>query len=179
MTTDTLACIALGSNIDPEHRITRALAALRALPHSTLIAESSWYRTAPWGIEAQPDFINLAVLLRTRVSARELLAQTQAIEQSLGRMRTLRNGPRTIDLDILLYGEQLIDEPDLRIPHPALTWRDFMLVPLMEIAPDLVHPERAQPLKALTGELRYCQIIERHTSAQPDLRTSGEALVSG
>ncbi|MBN2886970.1 MAG: 2-amino-4-hydroxy-6-hydroxymethyldihydropteridine diphosphokinase [Chromatiaceae bacterium] len=158
-TPEVLACLALGSNIEPVARLRAALAALKRLPESRLLKVSRWYRTRPWGIEDQPEFINLAVTLATRLEPLALLAETQAIERALGRTRGQRNGPRTIDLDILLHGEQTLDMPELRLPHPALTWRDFMLIPLIEIAPDVVHPERGRPLAELVDEIRYRQII--------------------
>lgn len=156
---ETLACLALGSNIEPGPHLRAALAALQRLAQSRLVAVSRWYRTRPWGIEDQPEFINLAATLITRLEPLALLAETQAIERALGRERGQRNGPRTIDLDILLYGSHTLDSPELRLPHPALTWRDFMLIPLIEIAPEAIHPERGRPLAELVDEIRYRQII--------------------
>ncbi|MGB5833725.1 MAG: 2-amino-4-hydroxy-6-hydroxymethyldihydropteridine diphosphokinase [Thiohalocapsa sp.] len=157
----TTAYIAIGSNIDPRDNVTRCLELIAKLPDSRLIAESSWYLTSPWGIESQANFINLVVGLDTALSAKALLKQTQEIEKRLQRIRSQKNGPRTIDLDMLLFGDQVIDSPDLMVPHPALLERDFMLDPLVEIAPDVRHPVGERPLSSLTDKIRYRQIIER------------------
>ena len=161
MPQQTTAYIAIGSNIGPRENIRRGLDLLGSLPDSRLVAESGWYATKPWGIEAQADFINLVVALATGLSARDLLGHTQAIEQQLDRVRAVKNGPRTIDLDLLLFGDAVIDEPDLHVPHPALLERDFMLTPLLDIAPDVQHPLEQQALRELTDRIRYRQIIER------------------
>ncbi|MBK1720125.1 2-amino-4-hydroxy-6-hydroxymethyldihydropteridine diphosphokinase [Thiocystis violacea] len=153
--------VAVGSNIHPEDRIPRCLDLLGTIPETEVEAISSWYRTRPWGLETQPDFINLVVGLGTGLSPRDLLRATQAIEIRLGRVREAINGPRTIDLDILLFGDWISEEADLRIPHPGLLLRDFMLIPLVEIAPDVPHPDRGRPVRELTGEIRYRQIIEK------------------
>jgi 2-amino-4-hydroxy-6-hydroxymethyldihydropteridine diphosphokinase len=156
--------IAIGSNIEPRRHIPRCLGLLGEIRESSLAAESSWYRTRPWGIADQPEFINLVVRLDTRLSPRELLRETQAIETSLDRVRTLKNGPRTLDLDILLFGERVVASDDLAIPHPGLLLRDFMLLPLIEIAPEAIHPVRRLPVKLLQGEIRYRQIMQRIAS---------------
>jgi 2-amino-4-hydroxy-6-hydroxymethyldihydropteridine diphosphokinase len=153
--------IAVGSNIEPFERIPRCLQELTRIRDSRLIAESSRYLTRPWGVEGQANFVNLVVALDTALSPVELLRETQAIEARLERVKTIRNGPRTIDLDILLYGEEVVDEEHLRIPHPGLQERDFMLVPLMEIAPGAIHPRRNLPVSRLTSCIRYSQIIKR------------------
>lgn len=156
--------IAIGSNIEPERHIPRGLALLDRIRESSLATESSRYRTRPWGIAAQPEFINLVVGFETRLSPCELLRETQAIEASLGRVQTLKNGPRTLDLDILLFGERVVTSDDLEIPHPGLLLRDFMLLPLIEIAPEAIHPVRELPVKLLQGEIRYRQIMQRIAS---------------
>lgn len=161
MPRQTTAYIAIGSNIDPRQNIQRCLNLLASLPNSRLVAESSWYQTLPWGIEEQADFINLVIALETGLRAQTLLQQTQAIEQRLDRVRARKNGPRTIDLDILIFGEQVLDGPDLRIPHPALLERDFMLIPLLDIAAAVQHPIEQQPLRDLTDRVRYRQIVKR------------------
>lgn len=161
MAEETLIFVALGSNIEPGSNIPRCLDELQEIAETRLVDASSWYRTAPWGIEDQPEFVNLVVAVESRLSPRDLLRATQAIETRLARRRTQRNGPRTIDLDILLYGDSILDEEDLEIPHPGLTERDFMLIPLIELAPDAVHPLRGCRVSELTGELRYRQIIAR------------------
>ena len=160
----TTAFISVGSNIEPFENIPRCLAMLTDTMNSRLIAESGWYLTRPWGVDEQANFINLVIGLGTVLSAQALLRETQAIESRLNRIRTIKNGPRTIDLDILLFGEHQIDSSDLTIPHPALLERDFMLKPLIEIAPDWIHPAHDLPLHQLTGFIRYNQIIERLNS---------------
>lgn len=159
MCTETRVYIAIGSNIEPRKQIPRCLDLLRRMRESTLIAISPWYRTRPWGIKDQPDFVNLVVGMDTCLGPRALLGETQAIETHLDRVRGRRNGPRTIDLDILLFGDLILAEADLRIPHPGLLQRDFMLVPLLEIAPDTVHPGRGLPVRQLGGEVRHRQIV--------------------
>ena len=134
--------IAIGSNIEPLRRIPCCLQMLEEIPESSLRAQSSWYRTLPWGMEDQLDFLNLVVGMDTSLSPRALLRETQAIEARLGRVRTLKNGPRVIDLDILLFGDRILEDDGLSIPHPGLLLRDFMLVPLIEIAPNAVYPVR-------------------------------------
>ncbi|EGV33715.1 2-amino-4-hydroxy-6-hydroxymethyldihydropteridine pyrophosphokinase [Thiorhodococcus drewsii AZ1] len=160
MTSQTTAFIAIGSNIEPEHHIEQSLARLNALPGTQIQRCSSWYRTKAWGIEEQPDFVNLVVELSTPLSPSALLNETQGIESDLGRVRHLKNGPRTIDLDILIFGDRVIEEADLRIPHPGLAQRDFMLIPLIEIAPDTLHPVQGCRMSALTDEIIYRQILE-------------------
>ncbi|QGU33115.1 2-amino-4-hydroxy-6-hydroxymethyldihydropteridine diphosphokinase [Thermochromatium tepidum] len=161
MSRETRAFIAVGSNIEPERHIALGLAALNGIEATRLTAVSSWYRTRPWGLEAQAEFINLVVEVWTRLAPAALLAATQTIETRLGRVRTQVNGPRTLDLDLLLYAERIEDRPDLKLPHPGLLRRDFMLIPLMEIAPEFIHPERGRPIAELTDEIRYRQIIAR------------------
>lgn len=132
------AYIGLGSNLrDPEAQLAAATAALGRLPHSTLEAVSRVYRTAPVGLLEQPDFLNAVARLRTTLSPRALLEALLAIEQWQGRTRDVPNGPRTLDLDLLLYGDAHIDEPGLTVPHPRMTDRAFVMVPLSELAPGL------------------------------------------
>lgn len=161
MTQQAHAYIAIGSNIDPRKNIFCCLDMLRNLPDSRMTLESSWYRTSPWGVESQPEFVNLAIGLETRLSPRQLLAETQAIESRLERLRVLKNGPRTIDLDLLLFGDSILDDSDLTIPHPGLLLRDFMLIPLIEIAPKTIHPTLGLPINELTEKIRHRQIIQR------------------
>ncbi|WP_043752973.1 2-amino-4-hydroxy-6-hydroxymethyldihydropteridine diphosphokinase [Imhoffiella purpurea] len=161
MTDQTQVFLAIGSNIAPERNIQQSLALLNTIPATRVRVCSSWYSTKAWGIEEQADFINLVVGLSTGLGPRELLIETQRIEARLGRVRHLRNGPRTIDLDILLFGDRVIEDPDLSIPHPGLTARDFMLTPLIEIAPETHHPLRGRRVDALTGEILHRQILGR------------------
>ncbi|MDE2223715.1 MAG: 2-amino-4-hydroxy-6-hydroxymethyldihydropteridine diphosphokinase [Xanthomonadaceae bacterium] len=135
------ACVALGSNLgDPCVQVGRGFAALAALPHTILRARSRLYRTPPWGVVDQPDFVNAAARLDTTLAPRELLDALLAIEASAGRVRGARNGPRTLDLDLLLYGDRAINEPDLVVPHPGLHERAFVLLPLADVAPDFEVP---------------------------------------
>jgi 2-amino-4-hydroxy-6-hydroxymethyldihydropteridine diphosphokinase len=131
------ATLGLGGNLgDPVAAFAAALTRLRDHDAIELAALSSVWRTAPWGKLDQPEFRNMAVLLETSLSAEELLALCLAIERESGRERRERWGPRTLDIDILTYGGQMIDRPGLQIPHPRIAERTFVLAPLAEIAPD-------------------------------------------
>jgi 2-amino-4-hydroxy-6-hydroxymethyldihydropteridine diphosphokinase len=136
------AYVALGSNLDdPRAQVERAMTALAALPKTRVVLRSSLYRTRPFGRVDQPDFVNAVAGLLTQLEPAKLLAQLQALEAELGRARpVVRWGPRRIDLDLLVHGSARIAEPDLEVPHPGITARAFVLVPLAEIAPDLVVP---------------------------------------
>ncbi len=135
------ACVALGGNLDdPRTQVERGFAALAALPHTTLSARSRLYRTPPWGVVDQPDFINAAARLDTALAPRALLDALLAIEAAAGRVRGVRNGPRILDLDLLLYGDRIIVEPDFMVPHPRLHERAFVLLPLADIAPNAEVP---------------------------------------
>jgi len=140
------AYVALGSNLDdPRAQVGRAMKALDGLPDSRLVLRSSLYRTRPLGPVVQPDFVNAAAGLLTRLEPAALLAQLKAIEAELGRERPIvRWGPRRIDLDLLVHGCARIAEPELEVPHPGIAERTFVLVPLAEIAPDLVVPGRGR-----------------------------------
>ncbi|MBS0288176.1 MAG: 2-amino-4-hydroxy-6-hydroxymethyldihydropteridine diphosphokinase [Proteobacteria bacterium] len=134
--------VGLGSNLNaPVQQILNAFIAISQLENTTLIATSSLYQTKPWGILDQPDFINAVVKLHTQLSAKALLIKLLDIEKAQGRVRAQKNGPRTLDCDILLYGQELIHEKDLSVPHPGLTSRATVLVPLFEIAPTLIIPD--------------------------------------
>ena len=136
------AYIGLGSNLDaPDEQVERALRELQALPRTRLVARSRLYRTAPWGGIAQPDFINAVAQLETGLDAHGLMRALLAIEHRAGRRRDgERNGPRVLDLDLLLYGDRHIADTELQVPHPRLHERAFVLVPLAELAPDLDVP---------------------------------------
>lgn len=138
---DHIAYVALGSNLaDPVDQVRRAMEALSELPSVHVAARSSLYRTAPWGYAAQPDFINAVVRLSTSLTAHELLTHLLALEIRWGRVRTMPNGPRILDLDLLLYDDERIAEPDLLVPHPRMHERAFVLAPLLEIAPSIAIP---------------------------------------
>jgi len=149
----TLAFIALGSNLaEPLSQVNNALAALARIPHSRIVATSSFYRTPPLGPQDQPDYLNAAVALETTLSAEELLDNTQRIELEQGRVRKAeRWGPRTLDLDIMLFGDATINTERLTVPHYDMKNRAFMLLPLSEIAPALRFPD---------GE-RLADVLER------------------
>jgi 2-amino-4-hydroxy-6-hydroxymethyldihydropteridine diphosphokinase len=131
------AAIGLGGNLgDRRGFIARALAALAAQPGIRLLAVSALYETEPWGKIDQPSFLNAAARIATELPPRRLLKAAIAVERSLGRERGERWGPRTIDLDILLYGDRTVEEPGLTIPHPRLTERPFVLAPLADVMPE-------------------------------------------
>lgn len=135
------AYIGLGANLGPRRRsIERAIDAIDALPKTDVVATSDLYETKAQFVEEQPDFLNGCAHLETSMSPRSLLDGLLAIEHAMGRTRTVNKGPRVIDLDILLYGDHVIDDDGLSIPHPGLADRRFVLKPLVEIAADVVHP---------------------------------------
>ena len=139
----TLAYIALGANLgDAAGTVRAAMGALANMPESGVRRCSSLYRTAPVGIADQPSFINAVALLETKLPPETLLDALLEIEQRFGRVRAEKNGPRTLDLDLLLYDDQFIDLPRLTLPHPRLHLRAFVLQPLAEISPDLAIPGR-------------------------------------
>ncbi len=141
------AYIGLGSNLgDREANIRAALDGLAAMTDTELTRASSLYDTEPVGEIEQPDFLNAVAELDTDLTPRQLLWNLLLIEKRLGRVRTTRWGPRVIDLDLLLVGELVVDEPGLRVPHPELTRRSFVLVPLVELDPLLRHPETGETL---------------------------------
>lgn len=115
---------------------------------------SSMYETKPWGLEEQPEFINMAIEAETSLSPEELLRALKDIEKEMGRKDTVRWGPRIIDLDILFYDDIVINMGHLQIPHPLLHKRDFVLLPLSEIAPDKVHPVLKKNIRQLKEELK-------------------------
>lgn len=135
--TATEVYVALGSNLDdPQKLVEIGLEGLNRLEETRLLSCSRRYRTAPLGGPAgQPDYVNAVARLETRMHALDLLKQLQAIEAASGRKREERWGPRTLDLDLLLYGQETIDTPELKVPHPRLSSRAFVLIPLSEIAP--------------------------------------------
>jgi 2-amino-4-hydroxy-6-hydroxymethyldihydropteridine diphosphokinase len=145
----TKAFIGLGANLgDPEAQVRRAMTALTSIPETRLLAASSLYRSAPVGIGEQPEFINAVAEIETGLGARALLDELLAIEARFGRRRDFPGAPRTLDLDLLLYGDQVIAEPELVVPHPRMHERAFVLAPLVEIAPDAVVPGKG-PVAAL------------------------------
>ncbi|MDR7343185.1 2-amino-4-hydroxy-6-hydroxymethyldihydropteridine diphosphokinase [Pantoea alhagi] len=152
--------LALGSNLaDPLHQVRNALDALAAIPHTQRAAVSSFYRTPPYGPPDQPDYLNAAVALDTQLSPEALLDHTQRIELEQGRVRKAeRWGPRTLDLDILLFGDRVLNTPRLTVPHYDMHNRAFMLVPLLEIAPQARLPD-GRALAAIAAELDSSAIL--------------------
>lgn len=138
-----VAYIAIGSNLaSPLEQVNAALKAIDDIPESRILAVSSFYRTPPLGPQDQPDYLNAAVALETSLTAEELLNHTQRIELQQGRVRKAeRWGPRTLDLDIMLFGNETINTERLTVPHYDMKNRGFMLWPLFEIAPELVFPD--------------------------------------
>lgn len=131
------ATIGLGGNLgDPKIQMQEALLLLDAVENIQIEAVSHLYKTAPWGNTDQPSFLNACVLIGTDLSARQLLELCLGIEKDLGRIRLERWGPRAIDLDVLFYADELIDEPGLQLPHPRMTQRAFVMVPLFDVAPN-------------------------------------------
>ncbi len=142
------AHVALGANLgDARATVSDAIAALDQLPQTRLLRASALYRSAPWEASG-PDFINAVAAIETGLGAHELLHALQALESQAGRERPYRNAPRTLDLDLLLYGEAVIDSPDLSVPHPRLRERAFVLLPLAEISPALVSDAELQAVVA-------------------------------
>jgi 2-amino-4-hydroxy-6-hydroxymethyldihydropteridine diphosphokinase len=139
----TLAYIAIGSNLaSPLEQVNAAITALGEIPHSQIVARSAFYRTPPLGPQDQPDYLNAAVALETTLDADTLLDHTQRIELAQGRVRKAeRWGPRTLDLDIMLFGDEVINTPRLTVPHYDMHNRGFMLWPLFEIAPEVLFPD--------------------------------------
>ena len=140
------AYVGLGSNLQgPARQLENAFELLAGISDTRLISKSSLYRSAPFGGVEQPDFVNAAAALMTRLSAAELLRELQRIENAQGRERgDVRWGPRVLDLDLLVYSDQKIDEQDLVIPHPGIGERNFVLLPLGEVAPGLNIPGLGQ-----------------------------------
>jgi 2-amino-4-hydroxy-6-hydroxymethyldihydropteridine diphosphokinase len=134
----TLAYVGIGSNLaDPRAQVMAAFGELDRLPHTRLVRKSSLYRSTPLGHAAQPDFVNAVAQLETALPAERLLAELQQIEARHGRRRSFPNAPRTLDLDLLLYGDAQLSLPALTIPHPRMHERAFVLKPLIEISSEL------------------------------------------
>jgi 2-amino-4-hydroxy-6-hydroxymethyldihydropteridine diphosphokinase len=164
--TGVTAYIALGANLaDPVAQVRAGMAALATLPRTRLVAQSSLYRTAPVGYADQPDFINAVAAVETALSPRELLTALLATEQQHGRVRKFANAPRTLDLDVLLYGEVQMHEDGLTIPHPRMHERAFVLVPLAEIAPRCVIPGRGTVGELLRG-INVTGVVQLKTPAE-------------
>jgi 2-amino-4-hydroxy-6-hydroxymethyldihydropteridine diphosphokinase len=146
------AFIALGANLrDPEAQVRAGVEELAMLRDTRLMSVSSLYRSAPVGYLDQPEFVNAVAEIETALAPRALLESLLAIERRYGRVRQFANAPRTLDLDIVLYGDLEVNEPGLAIPHPRMYERAFVVVPLAEIAPDRVVPGRGRVRDLLAG----------------------------
>ncbi len=150
----SIVYIGIGSNLgDRRNNCLKAVEFLEA-EGVKVLKRSSLYETEPWGVKDQPRFMNMAVEAETEMAPRQFLALLKEIEDRMGRARTIKWGPRTIDLDILLYDDMIISEPDLEIPHPLMHARDFVLEPLCEIAAQKVHPLFDRTIAELRDETR-------------------------
>ena len=139
----------LGSNLgNSEEILEKAMMAIES-QIGKIILRSKYYETAPWGVVNQPNYLNIAIAVDTLLQPADLLKQTQNIEEILGRVRKEKWGARLIDIDIIFYGNKIVEKPDLIIPHPLMQERNFVLVPLQEIAPDFVHPVFKKSIQVL------------------------------
>jgi 2-amino-4-hydroxy-6-hydroxymethyldihydropteridine diphosphokinase len=139
----SIVYLSLGTNVGQRHQnLERAIAGLGEV--MVVTAVSPIYQTPPWGLTDQPDFLNLCLAATTSLTPLDLLHFTQQLEKDLGRVKTARWGPRLIDIDILFYDNRILHSDKLVIPHPEIAQRAFVLIPLADIAPDLVHPQTGQ-----------------------------------
>ena len=146
----TAAFVGLGANLgEPASQVQQAFLELDAIPHTRVVRTSSLYRSEPVGYAEQPRFVNAVAQVETGLPAERLLAELQAIEARHGRSRSFANAPRTLDLDLLLFADAVLDVPGLKIPHPRMHERAFVLVPLLEIAPQSRIPGRGEAKKLL------------------------------
>ncbi len=169
MSEQVIAYVGLGSNLDnPRQQLHRAFQALDGIEGSRVLARSALYRSPPLGPSDQPDYLNAVAGVETRLAPTAFLAALQRIETAQGRVRKQRWGPRTLDLDLLVYGDRVVDSPALTVPHPGIAARAFVLYPLAEIAPGLVVPGLG-PLSELIGRCApggLEKLLEREASAQ-------------
>jgi 2-amino-4-hydroxy-6-hydroxymethyldihydropteridine diphosphokinase len=148
------AYIGIGSNLGDRHQnCLRAIEMMREIPGCEVPEISGWYSTRPVGVEGQEWYQNGVACLLTRISVRELLVSLLSIEERMGRVHTGRWAPRVIDLDILLFGGDVIEREDLKVPHPLMHLRRFVLVPLAQLAPNLIHPSLGLTITELLGRL--------------------------
>jgi 2-amino-4-hydroxy-6-hydroxymethyldihydropteridine diphosphokinase len=152
--TPILAVIACGSNLNnPVEQLETARKKLASVPGVRLLKTSSFYRTEAVGFLEQPDFLNGAFLIETTLPAVDLMTALLDLEKEQGRERTFPNAPRTLDLDLIFYGDEILKSPELEIPHPRAHEREFVLKPLCEIAPDFTHPVLKKTVRELLGHL--------------------------
>ena len=155
-----LVYLSLGSNLgDRQVQLQDALAKLAAV--GRVVATSSFYETEPVEFTQQPWFLNCAIALETNKTPEQLMAAILRIEEEMGRRRVQKKGPRSIDIDILLFGDTIINHPELTIPHPAIQQRRFVLEPLAEIAPELLHPVLKKTIGELLDSLPPGQVVKR------------------
>ena len=174
MTAETVY-IALGSNQgDRRDHLDRGLRAVASLPSTELMRCSSYHWTPPWGLRDQPWFLNAAAAVSTELPPRALLFALLGAEREAGRVRSTPWGPRTLDLDILLYGDRVVEEEGLTLPHPRMTERLFVLEPLAEIAADAIHPVSGRSVGEHLAELRVCEKIPHPHGKGDFLQTLSE-----
>jgi 2-amino-4-hydroxy-6-hydroxymethyldihydropteridine diphosphokinase len=157
----TIAFVGVGANLgNPLEQCRDALERMDATPGIKLLRRSSFYRSEPAGFREQPWFVNAVAEVRTVLAAVDLLKALQRIEQAMGRVRERRDGPRVIDLDLLLYGQDIMRQPDLTIPHPRMHGRRFVLMPFYEIAPYILHPAFGISIQGLLDRLQDDSVVE-------------------
>lgn len=162
------AYVGVGSNLgEPVRQVEAAFAAIERLPDSGYFRRSGLWRSAPLGPADQPDYVNAATGFLTRLEPGDLLRRLQGIEQGASRQRGERWGPRTLDLDLLVLGRLVVSKPGLELPHPRIVERNFVLLPLAEIAPDLEVPRRGTVARLLAGISRNHPAIERIATETP------------
>ena len=149
-----MAYIGMGTNLgDRESYLKDAIIELASNPSNKVVAVSSIYETDPWGYTDQGKFLNMAICLETQLTAQELLACCMQVEKNLGRKREIRWGPRTIDLDILLYNQENIVTKNLIVPHPRMLDRAFVVIPLVEIDKDIILPNMEKPIREIMDDI--------------------------
>jgi len=157
----TIAFVGVGANLgNPLEQCRDALERMDATPGIKLLRRSSFYRSEPAGFREQPWFVNAVAEVRTVLAAVDLLKALQRIEQAMGRGRERRDGPRVIDLDLLLYGQDIMRQPDLTIAHPRMHGRRFVLMPFYEIAPYILHPAFGISIQGLLDRLQDDSVVE-------------------